>query len=148
MSLQSTSGRPFDLQAKLEDAIIQCSDVPALYDLLNQQAAVAAPSARLQRHLSKLIVDPVPGLTAEVFRVFQHTGCDDAAIQAAAAKYLTLSHYKGDWYDETIRAIGWANELKRDGAKSPLIPAYEELIVEAEATGEHDLLAFCDRYER
>ena len=148
MAFPDFPGAPIDLQHPLEAAIIGCGDLSDLLDLLRKQTAVAAPSERLRGYLSQFIAHPVPHLTAEVFRVFQQTGSNDQAVQAEAAKYLTLSHYQGAWYDEVVRALGWANELIKIGTTSPLIPAYVQLTGEAEAVGEQELLDFCEGYRR
>jgi hypothetical protein len=142
------TGRQIDLQGTLEEAILVCCDERRLWDLLDQQAFVAAPSARLDAYLRKYIEHPVPFLTAKVLRVYRHTGSEDRDIQKAAASYLNINAYDGEWYDETINSIGWANELLSAGSDSPLVAAYREFLQQVEEQGHEELLEFCRGYER
>jgi len=148
MKMPPASGANINVQSSLEDAILGCNDVSTLHELLEKQATVAAPSAKLDAHLRTFVDKPVPHLTAAVFRVYRHTGSRDLTLHEAAAAYLTLRCYNGDWYDETINSIGWANELLDDGSKSPLVTAYQELLTEAADQGHDDLLEFCHGYGR
>ena len=148
MKMPPASRASINVQSNLEDAILRCNDVNTLYELLDKQATVAAPSAKLDAHLRTFIDEPVPHLTAAVFRVYRHTGSRDLTLHEAAAAYLTLRCYDGDWYDETINSIGWANELLGDGSQSPLVSAYQELLTEADDQGHDDLLEFCQGYRR
>lgn len=141
-------GASIDLQGSLEEAILHCKDLSELSGLLHKQAMVAAPSAKLDVHLRTFIDNPVPHLTALVFRVYRHTGSKDAVLHKAAASYLSLRCYNGDWYDETINSIGWANELIAASLTSPLTLAYTDFIVEAERAGDQGLLDFCNGYAR
>jgi hypothetical protein len=148
MKLPASSGDSIDLQSRLEDAILECDDVNTLTELLDKQATIAAPSTRLDAHLRKLLKEPVPHLTAAIFRVYRHTDSGGANLQEAAASYLTLSCYDGDWYDETINSIGWANDLLADGRQSPLVTAYQQLLTEADEQAHDELLEFCRSYAR
>jgi hypothetical protein len=148
MKMPTTLGSSIDVQGSLEEAILACTDMAALYELLDKQAMVAAPSDKLDSYLRRFIDAPVPYLTAKVFRVYRHTASKDLSLHAAAASYLSVSCYDGDWYDETINSIGWANELLSEGSDSPLVTAYRNLIVEAEEQGHDELLKFCGGYSR
>jgi hypothetical protein len=140
--------RQIDLQSTLEEAILACRDERQLWDLLDQQSFVAAPSARLDAYLRKYIEHPVPFLTAKILRVYRHTGSEDRDIQKAAASYLNVDAYDEEWYDETINSIGWANELLIEGSDSPLVAAYREFLQQVEEGGHQELLEFCRGYER
>ena len=148
MKMPPATGASIDLQSSLEDLILRCEDPNALRELLYKQATVATPSARLDAHLRKLIDEPVPHLTAAAFRVHRYTGSTDLTLHEAAASYLTLQSYDGDWYDETINSIGWANELLAEGSQSPLVSAYQKLVAEAGDQGHDELLEFCRSYSR
>lgn len=148
MKMPPVSGTNIDLQSSLEDAILRCDEMYALCDLLDKQATVAAPSPKLDAHLRKFIEQPVPYLTAAVFRLYRYTGSSDLVLHEAAAAYLNIRCYDGDWHDETINSIGWANDLLANGSESPLLAAYRELLRDAEARGQQDLLAFCHSYTR
>jgi hypothetical protein len=137
-----------DLQSRLENAIINCTDEPALYRLLDQHSSAAAPSARLDHHLRQFINSPQPGLTAAVLRLYRNTGHRDVDIEKAAASFLKVSYYDGPWYDETIISIGWANELMEEGEDSPLVSAYEGLLEEIEELKHQELREFCEGYQR
>jgi hypothetical protein len=148
MKMPPASDASIDLQGNLEDAILRCDDLNALYGLLEKQAMVAAPSTKLDTHLRRLIDKPLPHLTAAVLRVYRHTGSNDLSLHETAASYLTLRCYDGDWYDETINSIGWANELLAGDRQSPLVTAYKQLLTEAEEQGHGELLEFCRGYVR
>ena len=141
------TGRQVDLQGTLEEAILACRDERQLWDLLDQQAFVAAPSARLDAHLRKYIDHPVPFLTAKVLRIYRHTGSENRDIHQAAASYLNINAYDGEWYDETINSIGWANELLSERLESPLVAAYHEFLRQVEDQGHLELLEFCRGHE-
>lgn len=144
----SSDPASIDVQSRLENAIIKCTDEPALYRLLDQHSSAAAPSARLDQNLRQFIDTPQPGLTAAVLRLYRNTGCRDVDIEGAAAAYLTVSCYDGPWYDETIISIGWANELMQEGDQSPLVSAYERLLNEIEELQHQELQEFCEGYRR
>ena len=137
-----------DLQRRLEEAIIECTDEAALYGLLDQHSSAAAPSTRLDRHLRQFIDTPQPGLTAAILRLYRNTGSDNVDIQMAAAAYLTVGCYDGPWYDETIISIGWANELMQDADQSPLVVAYKNLLHEIDELQHQELMEFCEGYLR
>lgn len=146
MRLPPATNESVDLTSALEQQILSCEDTPALCELLDTQAATAAPSAKLDAHLRRHLDHPVPLVTSKVLQVYRCTGCDDADILEAAAAYLRVSLYNAEWYDETITSIGWANEHLADGTVSPLTVAYADFVQEAEREGDDELLEFCRGY--
>jgi len=137
-----------DLSSSLEEAIFACREETTLWGLLDQLAFTAAPSAKLDAHLRKYIEQPVPFLTAKVLRVYRYTGSTDPDIQEAAAFYLNIGAYDGEWYDEAINSIGWANELLSEKSDAPLVAAYQDFLRQIEEADHQDLLEFCQGYER
>lgn len=148
MKMPPASSASIDVQRGLEEAIFRCGDLHTLRELLDRQANIAAPSAKLDAHLRRFIDKPTPHLTAAVFRIYRYSGNTDVALHEAAAGYLSVRCYDGDWYDETINSIGWANELVIDGSRSPLVPAYRNLLQDAAERSHNDLLDFCYSYGR
>jgi hypothetical protein len=146
--VKPTKGPTIDLQGSLERAILACDDEGALIDLLDDQAFVSPPSERLDGFLRRHIVHPLPFLTAKVFRVYRHTGSQDLAVHEAAASYLNIAAYDGEWYDETINSIGWANELLAAGSASPLVDRYRQFLDQVEEQDHQELREFCRGYER
>lgn len=136
------------MQRSLEDAILQCDDQRRFHELLGKLASIGAPSAKLDDYLRQLIDNPLPHLTAAVLRVYRYTGSSDLSLHEAAAHYLTIGSYDGDWYDEAINSIGWANELVAAGTASPLVTAYQELLTQADKCSHEELLKFCQSYSR
>ena len=90
----------------------------------------------------------MPFLTAKVLRVYRHNGSEDPDIQEAAASYLSIGAYDGEWYDEAINSIGWANELLSEKSDSPLVAAYRRFLMQIEEADHQELLEFCRGYER
>ena len=137
-----------NVAASLEEQILACQDIFKLSELLRAQSHTSAPSKKLDAHLREFLRNPVPHLTSQVLTVYRYTGCKETEILEIAAAFLQRELYHDRWYDETITAIGWANEHLKYGETSSLTSAYEAFLLDIELAGDSELLEFCQGYRR